>query len=427
MSNPVRLAFADDDGNAYEHPALLAAVRSADDTVAARPEALCPLPDVGVTLSALPGRLPVGIDPDTGERVVLEEVEVEGRTIRPVALSALFPPGYTRTYLPASERRRKAPTLPLFGYTAVGFAHGELMGAAVRTDARTHWDPQHYNTDDLTERIEARLAEDPSSRILQQVARCAHEYRCFTAQNVFYERHEAAIPLSTVCNAACIGCLSQQDEGGPPPSQWRIAVGPTVDECVRLALRHFERAGRDAIVSWGQGCEGEPLTRYEVIAQACKQIRAKTEAGTLHINTNASMPDAIEACAVAGLDSIRVSLNSARAETYEPYYRPRGYGFHDVRAGIRVAKAAGLFVSLNLLVFPGVNDRREEIDALFELLGSGDVDMVQTRNLCIDPDLYMQTVGASKSPTVGVDVFLERLARELPAIRVGNYNVALSA
>ena len=42
-----------------------------------------------------------------------------------------------------------------------------------------------------------------------------------------------------------------------------------------------------------------------------------------------------------GLDSIRISLNSARPDFYRAYYRPRGYDFEDVVASIALARAMG--------------------------------------------------------------------------------------
>ena len=70
-----------------------------------------------------------------------------------------------------------------------------------------------------------------------------------------------------------------------------------------------------------------------------RAIRARTTHGTLHLNTNGSRPDAVARLADAGLDSIRVSLNSARPEAYTPYYRPRTYSFADVVETLRVARA----------------------------------------------------------------------------------------
>jgi Pyruvate-formate lyase-activating enzyme len=72
---------------------------------------------------------------------------------------------------------------------------------------------------------------------------------------------------------------------------------------------------------------------------------------------------------------MRVSLNSARAGLYERYYRPSGYSFDDVRASIREGRSRGLWVSLNLLVFPGVTDTEEELDALARLVGENGVSM----------------------------------------------------
>ena len=70
---------------------------------------------------------------------------------------------------------------------------------------------------ELEATIERRLATDPSNRVLRQVALCSREYGCFTAQNVFFERGEAALPVSPKCNARCVGCISEQDrEAGFP-------------------------------------------------------------------------------------------------------------------------------------------------------------------------------------------------------------------
>ena len=55
-------------------------------------------------------------------------------------------------------------------------------------------------------------------------------------------------------------------------------------------------------------------------------IRAATRRGTINLNTNAGRPDrrSRRLCA-AGLDSIRVSVNSLRPECYRAYFRPKGF------------------------------------------------------------------------------------------------------
>ena len=84
-------------------------------------------------------------------------------------------------------------------------------------------------------------------------------------------------------------------------------------------------AAPDAILSFGQGCEGEPLLQARRIEQAIRAIRARTARGTLNINTNASNPRALQRLYDAGLDSLRASTISAVPETYNAYYRPIGY------------------------------------------------------------------------------------------------------
>ncbi|MCK4423827.1 MAG: hypothetical protein KAV18_07145 [Candidatus Omnitrophica bacterium] len=47
---------------------------------------------------------------------------------------------------------------------------------------------------------------------------------------------------------------------------------------------------RQPVVSFGQGCEGEPLLVYKTLSQAIKLIRKQTKKGTINLNTNASRP-----------------------------------------------------------------------------------------------------------------------------------------
>jgi len=423
-----RLLFADDRGRVYDHPDLLAAVRSGDEVVAP-PERALPLP-AGATLTMLPGRRPVGIDPATGERVVLREVRVGRRTLVPHAVGATLPPGYTRTFLPAAARPplatvSEAPILPQWAYTAAALGARGPVAFALHTDRRSHWSPRAHSTPDLPRRVDATLAETPNP-IYRQLARCALEWRCFTAQNTFYLRDEGAIPSSSACNAACIGCLSDQEEGMPPSSHERIARPPTAEEMAEVAVRHLERATGRVMVSFGQGCEGEPLTRWKEIERAIRLVRARTRRGSLHANTNGSLPAALARLVDAGLDSVRISTNSASPDLYAAYYRPSGYGLADVVRSLGVAKRKGAYVALNLLTFPGVTDREGEVAALCRLVAEAGVDQVQTRPLAIDPDVYMAVArgrGAG-GRAIGIRALVAALKAARPGLAVGNFSRA---
>ena len=267
-----KLIFADDQGVVYDHPELLAAVRTGDDLMAP-PERPLALPE-GATLAMLPGRRPVGIDPATGQLATLDEVKVGRRRFVPHAVGATLPPGFTRTFLPAVARpalavssarpsSRSGPTPPPRRPPAASWP-GRSAPIAAPTGA-----PPATRRPTSRPGSAARLAATPNP-IYRQLSRCALEWRCFTAQNTFYGRDEGAIPSSARCNAACVGCLSEQAEGMPPSSHERITRPPTAEEMAEVAVHHLTTARGKVMVSFGQGCEGEPLLRWKEIARAIR-------------------------------------------------------------------------------------------------------------------------------------------------------------
>lgn len=365
-------------------------------------EELIPAPP-GTVPMVLPGRNPLLRDGVASKRL---------------ALAVMLPAGYTRLLLPAYARSADAPSLPLFGYTFACVVDDELFVAAMRTDESEDWQPRRFGEGELEAILERRIETDRLNRVLRQVALCSREYGCFTAQNVFLERGEAALPVSPKCNARCVGCISEQDPGaGLPSPQVRIAFETTPEELSRVAIHHLERVD-EGIVSFGQGCEGEPLLRSISIAKAIEQIRDARDNGTINLNTNGSMPSALKRCIDAGLQAVRISLNSFRPDVYAAYYRPAGYSLEDVFESIRLASKAGLRLSLNLLTHPGVTDEEEELRAMRRLLENVSVDMIQTRTLNIDPEWYFETVGRPANP-LGMRTAIEAIRQA--GVAVGNF------
>jgi molybdenum cofactor biosynthesis enzyme MoaA len=161
-----------------------------------------------------------------------------------------------------------------------------------------------------------------------------------------------------------------------------------------------------------------------VIARAIRLIRSETNRGTINMNTNASLPGALQKVIYAGLDSIRVSVNSVRPECYQAYFRPKGYGFSDVIKSIDRALGSGLFVSVNYLNCPGFTDTQQEIEALQKFLMSHPIHMIQWRNLNFDPLRYfeiMEAVAANDAP-IGMQNLLEHIRREFPKLKFGYFN-----
>lgn len=408
-----KLLYADEKGRMFDHD-LAAVGRTGNRLVEIIDEDMIELPE-GASLMLLPDSAPVGMN-NQGEFKLLEFAPGDRSKAR--AVGALLPQGYTRTLLPGYRRKADRP-LPLYGYTAVAFRDDKVFVAAMPTDDPDRWDPKHYNSKDLPGLVQRRLNQNPENRVLAQLARCALDYGCFTAQNIFYTRWEGGLPMSPVCNARCLGCISLQPAECCPSPQSRLTFRPTVEEATQIALHHLYNAP-DAIISFGQGCEGEPALAADDIARVVGKVRQKINSGTININSNAGYTRGIEQICNAGLNSIRVSLISARDEVYNAYYRPRDYSLADVARSIRIARSMGVYVSLNLLVLPGLNDTVEETNAIVKFIESNDINKVQLRNLNIDPDL-LGCVVPTQGEIIGIPQFVGRL-RSITGLEIGNYS-----
>jgi pyruvate-formate lyase-activating enzyme len=373
---------------------------------------LIPLPD-GATLAMMPERMAVGLDTQ-GHRQ-----SISAR--RGWALAALLPIGYTRVRIPGYDKTPDTEPLPFFGYTAVAGWRGRLYVAAVRTDNPERWLASNYDAGSLEELVRRRLADEPDNRLLAHHAHCALDYHCPTASNLFFGRWEAACAVSAGCNARCVGCISKQDEDGLVSPQDRLLFTPAEEEIIAAAVAHLETA-EDAIYSFGQGCEGEPLLQFRLIERAIRGVRARTSRGTLNINTNASNPHALARLYSAGLDSLRASTISARRDTYDAYYRPIGYTFEHVRKSLLLAREAGVYSSINLLCFPGLIDCEDEVAALVDFLRDTGVRLVQLRNLNIDPEVLWPRVPRPAGKPLGMRALIETLRREAPEVEIGNFS-----
>ncbi|MGE5370488.1 MAG: radical SAM protein [Solirubrobacterales bacterium] len=385
-------------GEFSEDPRLVFIGRSGAAWREPEPGEMIPMP-VGASLVMMPGHRPVGMDPSTGQPVLVQA----GTSA--TAVAALLPQGYTRTLLPAAAVPQGTPELPTLGYTAAAFKNGKIYIAAMKTDRDFAWNPKHYNTERLADRIAKRLKQSPKNRILQQLSHCSQVYSCFTAQNVFYERWEGGIPTSPSCNAQCLGCISRSHTAVCSP-QSRLEFLPTSEEIAEVAEHHLSRAG-DGIISFGQGCEGEPSLAADRIAPAVKAIRDSVAAGTVNINTNAGNTQGIQKIVDSGLDAMRVTLFSARKEDYQQYHQPN-YTLEDVAASIRYAADAGVYISLNLLTMPGFTDSMDQADALLAFIDQLQIPMVQFRNLNLDPVVFESHFPVRSEP-IGIPALIRRL------------------
>lgn len=420
VDNLPYMLYADSRGRIYDHPYFRMAALSGSTHAGLGENDLVPMPEFS-KLFYIPECPPIGLDPSTGKYKRVDECRTAGAVTRCYAVAAFLEPGFVRTHLPGADYSSKTYILPMWAYTAVGFRDGRYWASGFRVEYNHRWDPINYDDEELIPALGRFQNENFVGPLSEHLIHCATENHCFAAKNLFLERWEAPIPVSQSCNAACLGCLSFQPDQSCRASHERIGFRPSQEEIVSLSVHHLETAP-EAIVSFGQGCEGEPLTEYRLIAGSISKIRAKTGRGTINLNTNGSWPKRLRFIARSGLDSVRISLNSARPEFYRAYYRPRNYAFEDVVDSIALCRDMGLYTMINYLVFPGITDQEEEVEALKELIQKTGVNFLHLKNLCIDPQFYLKNMPKSRSGCVGIKEMVDILDREFPGLEIGYFN-----
>ena len=408
------LMYSDGNGNIFEDTSLFVVGRSGWDAYPIPVEDWIALPEGG-QLYELPGRRGIGIDVETGEMRLCE---------KGWAVAAFIPPAHTGLFMAAYETLPDAPTLPLFCYTAAGWHNDQLFVPAVRIEKDIRQECAGYDDDKISQGQDNLLLNYPENRLVKHLMEnCCMTYTCPAARNLSLGRWECPVPVSPACNANCIGCISfQPEEETIVSTQDRLTFKPTAEEIVEFTVPHLETAPYP-IISYGQGCEGEPLLMWETIRASIIEIRKHTSKGSININTNGSKPDAVKALCEAGLNSIRVSTNAARKDIYTAYYKPNNYTFEDIVESLKVARSYGAWTSINYFVFPGMTDSVEEYEALRKLIRDTDLCMIQWRNFNIDPDWYLEKINVPDTgECMGVKQMMELIREEFPKLKFGYFN-----
>lgn len=419
------LVFADQDGNITEFPDLQMVGMSNGKFFKPKLEDLIPLPE-GSELFTLPDRLPVAWHPEDEEPVLLEENPFgTGNSVQAVA--AFMAPAHTSVYTAAYQKSQEdVTTLPLFAYTAVGWLDDRFWVAGFRSDSDQRQDFSNFDQRVIEQKTKKKLSAHTSNRLIQHLGKCCLTYGCPAARNYFLGRWEAPLPTSPTCNARCVGCISLQESGCCPSTQDRLNFVPTPNEISEMAIAHIAVAEKP-IVSFGQGCEGEPLLQAKTIGKAISKIRSATDRGTINLNSNGSLPDQVNHLIDCGLDSIRVSMNSVQEKYYNRYYRPNNYSFSDVKRSIENMKAAEKFVSINYFILPGVTDSVEEYDEFCNFITKFSPDFIQLRNLNMDPDWYLSVLDFPKnSDAMGIKTWFSKISGHFPDLKFGYFNPYLS-
>ena len=177
------LVMADQSGNIYDDPQLLMVCRRGAQWGLPRPDELMPLPEES-ELFLLPGRRAVGLNPESGETEVLDQL----------AVAAFAAPAHTLSAHPAYESETDAPLLPLFAYGAVGFAHGRFYVCARKVDQDPRQRFQRIPRGRIEQNVRRLLREHPDNRLIRHILdNCVLRYDCPAARNFALGRYEAPL------------------------------------------------------------------------------------------------------------------------------------------------------------------------------------------------------------------------------------------
>ncbi len=412
---------AAENGDIFELEGYGAAGMSGETLSVLKKEQTAPIP-YGSELMLLPGRKPIVFNIASKQFEILEfNPFAPDEKIFPVAV--FNSPGFVNRHHCAYNDENILDYLPLFSYGAVGFGKNNFRSSAIQVDDEPRQDLRQMPQKGVIKGVNRMQKKYPDNRLIRHLENCALNYGCPAGKNFFLKRYEAPLPTSTVCNANCLGCISLQTENNLSACQERINFTPTPEEIAQVSLEHISTV-KNAVVSFGQGCEGDPLTAFKVIKPAIELIREQTAEGTINLNTNGSIPEHVAELCSSGLDSMRVSLNSVREACYIAYFRPKTYQFEDVLRSIELAKIAKKFVSINYLNCPGFTDSANEFSALKEFISNYKIDMIQWRNLNFDPLKYtrlMTDIDESGKP-VGMGTVINKLSQKFPKLIHGYFN-----
>jgi pyruvate-formate lyase-activating enzyme len=420
-SSFVTAVVADHNGNIFELDGYAAVGMAGQSFVPLTADMTTKMP-FGGEMMFLPDRKPILYNIGANKIETLNEnPHLPGNRIFPVA--AFNSPGYVISYVSAYAEEKSAEYLPLFSYGAVGWDKSKFVTAGIQVDTEPRQDLRQMKQKKVLAGIRKMKKIIPQNRLRAHLENCALQYGCPAGKNFFLKRYEAPLPTARSCNAGCLGCLSLQDNNTISNSQERITFTPSPEEISEVALTHIRNV-KNSVVSFGQGCEGEPLLAANVIEPAIRAIRSRTHKGTINLNTNGSSPEILGSLFDAGLDSVRISMNSVRKDCYTAYFKPKGYAFEDVLKSVELAVSRNQFISINYLNCPGFTDSPEEVEALKKFLKQYPVNMIQWRNLNFDPIRYYDVMNsiAENSLPVGMNTLISDVKKTFPLLKHGYFN-----
>ncbi len=354
-----------------------------------------PLP-AGSELFLLPGRLPVGFLPN-GEREVWTRTPCTGA--QGDGGGRLLAPAHTVTRH-AAYATQPGPRPAALRLLRVGFYREEFVVTALRSDPLPRQDPDRFpaaaRIAAQAQRLERTLTRQPPGPPVGHL----RQHLLLSGGAQLRPGSLGGPPAHQPGLQRGLLRLPQQPaEGRFPCTQSRITESPSPAEVAQVALYHLEKA-RDPLVSFGQGCEGEPLRVGELLEESIRLIRPRPPGAPSTSTPTAAGPRWCAGSSWPGSPRCGSPSTASSPSATQPTTAP-GAGAWTTRRPPSRRQVPGGFASINLLCLPGITDREDEAAALVKLVEETGLDLIQWRNLNLDPEAYRSAWGPCPPPPPG--------------------------
>ena len=309
MAVSPRLVVADPEGQILDDPYLELAGRSGPDVVPVPPEDLLRLPE-GTKLFSMPGSQPVAWDRDDG-RFVGPARPDRRAAFACTTVAAFLPPGYTRTLLPAAAY--PAPPAPASALVVYRRRLGRRGLHRRRPPDRSYGSFRGRPLRRSRAPAAPRRAFEPIAAKPDLATTRALRDR------IPLPRRQESVPWPVGSTASGSKCLQLRLRGMHflAAVHWEHSLARTHPiHTDRAGYRRSgppvsrERTGRHRQLR--PGLRGRAAPVADVIAEAFGRSGRPRRPDDQPATRMGASPDRVEQIAHAGLDSIRISLNSAR-------------------------------------------------------------------------------------------------------------------
>lgn len=116
-------------------------------------------------------------------------------------------------------------------------------------------------------------------------------------------------------------------------------------------------------------------------------------------------------------------MNSTNPNTYTHYYQPQTYSFKNIIKNTQTLKHHNKFLSLNLLIFPNINNKKPKLQQLKNFINNININIIQIHNLNINPKHYTKILDPNKyKNTINLLPIIQHLQSKFPHLHYNYFN-----